>query len=222
MNKVHAIRAYNRTDRLCLAAAMLVTLSPAGAMAVAVAQDAVTKPEPLTSPDQWFSADDYPVAASLNGLEGKTVFKLGIATDGRVASCVITVSSGLESLDETACTILTQRARFKPALDRKNLPVVGSYTGRINWRLPENNAARIAEFPKRLHISYDVDANGAVENCSVKENMGNATYIPKLGKAVDPCSVMMQSKRLMPVIDADGNAIAAHVETINETRITPR
>lgn len=88
--------------------------------------------------------------------------------------------------------------------------------------MPETNAAGIAEYPKRLHLSYDVDESGAVENCSVKENVGNATFIAKLGKAVDPCDVMTRSKRLNPVIDADGNAVAAHVETIQETRITPR
>lgn len=222
MYHVHAAGHRNAARGASLISALLIILSPTCATAAAKPPNAVTKAEPLVSPAQWFTSDDYPTAASLDGLEGITGFKLEIATDGRVASCVVTISSGLDLLDETACAILKQRARFKPALDRKNLPVIDSYTGRINWRLPETDAARIAEFPKRLHMSYDVDENGAVENCSVKENVGNATYVPKLGKAVDPCEVMVRSKRLHPVIDADGNAIAAHIETMNDTRITPR
>lgn len=206
----------------CFGAALLFVSIPVTVIAAVKAQDAISKPEPLEAPGKWFSPEDYPVAASLDGLEGRTGFKLDIDTDGRVARCVISISSGLELLDETACTILKQRARFKPALDKNKAPVVGSYTGTINWRLPETNAARIAEYPKRLRLIYDVDESGAVERCSVMENVGNATHVPKLGKAVDPCDVMMRSKRLNPVIDADGNAIKAHVETINEIRITPR
>lgn len=206
----------------CLSAIFLAVVATTSASGASRPQEAITKPEPLEDPGRWFSPDDYPLAASLDGLEGKTTFKLGVGPDGRGTSCTVTISSGLESLDETACTILRQRARFKPALDRRNVPVVGSYGGRIDWRLPETNAARIAEFPKRLHISYDVDESGAIENCSVKENVGNATFIAKLGKTLDPCDVMIRSKRLNPVIDADGNAVAAHVETIQETRITPR
>lgn len=186
------------------------------------ADEVATKPEPLQNPGEWFSADDYPVAASLDGLEGRTGFRLDIDTDGRVTGCAVTMGSGLELLDETACTILRQRARFKPAMNRKKAPVVGHYTGTVNWRMPEAHAIRIAEYPKRLRLSYDVDESGAVTACTVAENVGDATYVEKLGRSVDPCEMMKKSKYLTPTVDAQGEAIAVHVETISETKITPR
>jgi TonB family protein len=198
---------------------LLPMVSPATAREPVV--DA-TKPEPLGSPGSWLTDQDYPVAANLDGTEGRVGFQLEVGVDGRVVNCIITSSSGSDILDETTCTVIKERARFKTALNKENIPIPGSYNGRVTWRIPQNHALRLADYPKRLHLSFDVDENGVTENCKVMDNVGNATFVAALSRSVNPCEVMMKRNRPSPILDADGNPVKAHVETVTETKITPR
>jgi protein TonB len=59
-----------------------------------------------------FSNDDYPSAAIRAEEQGTARARLTIGTNGRVADCTITQSSGSSSLDSTTCRILRSRARF--------------------------------------------------------------------------------------------------------------
>jgi TonB family protein len=179
-------------------------------------------PEPLASPGGWVTDNDYPVSAMADGIEGATAFTLTVALDGRVSDCLVTVSSGSESLDETACIILRQRARFKPALDSKAQPVVAPWASRIVWRIPDNPPKQASDFPKSLRLAIDVDEKGNVENCSVIASIGNPTFVPKLGRAIDPCESIIRGKRPMPVVDDQGRGIRARIEMANETQVTPR
>jgi TonB family protein len=45
---------------------------------------------------------------------GRTAIELSVTADGRVESCRITDSSGAKPLDDAACRILGQRAKFEP------------------------------------------------------------------------------------------------------------
>lgn len=74
----------------CLSAIFLAVMATTSAWGATKSQEAATKPEPLEDPGRWFGPDDYPLAASLDGLEGKTTFKLDVGPDGRVTSCTIT------------------------------------------------------------------------------------------------------------------------------------
>lgn len=87
----------------------------------------------------YFSADDYPAAAIDAEEEGNVGFQLLIGTDGRVAQCVVTASSGSVSLDAATCRILTARARYRPARDWRGNPMQGRDSGRVSWQLPLNN-----------------------------------------------------------------------------------
>jgi TonB family protein len=86
---------------------------------------------------QLFSSDDYPASALRAGEAGAVGFRVDVGKDGRVAACTVTASSGSTALDSTTCRLLTSRARFSPALDRKGRPTTDSFNGRIVWRLPE-------------------------------------------------------------------------------------
>jgi TonB family protein len=112
---------------------------------------AVSPPPPAPSPPrgkvrparaqaslpQLFSSDDYPASALRAGEEGAVGFRIDVGRDGRIAACTVTASSGSVALDSTTCRLLTARARFSPALDRKGRPTTDSLNGRIVWRLPE-------------------------------------------------------------------------------------
>ena len=84
----------------------------------------------------YFSMDDYPAAALRANDQGTTGFRLTISPSGRVADCVITMSSGSAALDEATCRILRSRARYTPARDLNGNPAMGTDNGRVTWRLP--------------------------------------------------------------------------------------
>jgi ATP-dependent Clp protease protease subunit len=83
-----------------------------------------------------FSDEDYPSAAIRADEQGTVAFQLLVGTNGRVTGCLITASSGSQSLDSTTCRLLAARAVFEPARDRRGKPTTDSVTGRLVWRLP--------------------------------------------------------------------------------------
>lgn len=84
-----------------------------------------------------FSTDDYPQSAIRNEEQGTTAVRLTIGTDGRVADCTVTSSSGSTALDNATCNIIRRRARYTPAQDQAGNPVAGSDSTRIRWELPD-------------------------------------------------------------------------------------
>jgi protein TonB len=83
-----------------------------------------------------FSDEDYPASAVRAGESGATGFRLDVGTNGRVANCTVTSSSGSSALDSTTCRLLRSRARFSPATDNTGAPTTDTVSGRIVWRLP--------------------------------------------------------------------------------------
>lgn len=86
----------------------------------------------------WVTPNDYPAADLRAGREGTTAFRLSIAADGKVLRCEIVKSSGFASLDDTACARLTSRGRFAPATDATGAKAIGTYSGKVHWKLPKD------------------------------------------------------------------------------------
>ena len=84
----------------------------------------------------YVSDADYPASALRNEEQGTTRFRLTVGSDGRVADCAVTSSSGSSALDGTTCRIMKNRARFTPARDSSGQPTADSVTGAIRWVLP--------------------------------------------------------------------------------------
>jgi protein TonB len=91
---------------------------------------------PLGNTAAWAGTDDYPTMDLNLGHEGVTKFTLTIGTDGRVAGCQVTKSSGYRGLDAATCTLIRKRARFTPASDASGAKTVGSYSGSMRWQMP--------------------------------------------------------------------------------------
>jgi periplasmic protein TonB len=75
----------------------------------------VRQPEARQPIQSLFSPDDYPAAG--DGTRGVVSVVLTIDPGGRVVSCGIQQSSGLDVLNMFTCNILRRRARFTPAMD---------------------------------------------------------------------------------------------------------
>jgi protein TonB len=82
---------------------------------------------------------DYPSDALRANEEGVTRFSYDITTDGRMANCHVTGSSGSASLDTATCRLATRNARWKPALDAAGNPVETHGLSRsIRWQIPKD------------------------------------------------------------------------------------
>jgi len=85
----------------------------------------------------WVTNDDYPSAAVRDEREGVSAVAWDVTTDGRVANCRVTSSSGSPDLDDAACKFIMRRARYKPAQDDAGNPIASTDSQRVRWVLPE-------------------------------------------------------------------------------------
>lgn len=99
---------------------------------------AAVRAKPRGSFQSLMSTDDYPPSALRNNEAGTVGFKLDIGTDGRVTNCTVTSSSGFADLDQTACRLLTKRARFTPAKDAGGAAIGDSFSSRFTWQIPKD------------------------------------------------------------------------------------
>lgn len=82
-----------------------------------------------------FTIDDYPVAALEARQQGRVTVELRVTTEGRVESCQIIDSAGSAALDRTTCSVLTRRARFRPARDCTGQSVPDRIRQTIHWEM---------------------------------------------------------------------------------------
>lgn len=92
---------------------------------------------PNNDPARWVTDADYKSRWIREGLSGLATFQLDINAKGRVENCSITRSSGHEALDTATCSLITKRARFKPAKANDGSVVSGVYASSIRWQLPD-------------------------------------------------------------------------------------
>lgn len=110
-----------------------------------------------------FSTDDYPPEAWRNGEEGMVAVRLTVDPNGKVADCVVTISSGFPSLDVQTCRIIWMRAQFIPARDAEGAAVQDTYNQRIRWELPKGSPGEIEEQYSRFILT--IDATKSVLDC---------------------------------------------------------
>lgn len=92
---------------------------------------------PKGQPGNWATSNDYPSRALREEREGSTGFRVTVGTDGKVADCSVTRSSGSPDLDQATCDNIRRRARFTPATDGEGNPTTGSYSSTIRWVIPK-------------------------------------------------------------------------------------
>jgi len=92
---------------------------------------------PRGNPADWVTTDDYPASDLRAQHAGSTGISVTVGTDGRVTSCEVTSSSGFPGLDAAACSNVSRRGRFTPAIDgNTGQPTTGSYSQRVKWVIP--------------------------------------------------------------------------------------
>ena len=93
-------------------------------------------PQPSISPGTWVTNNDYPTEALRASLSGDVAFLLVVGADGKSTDCRVVHSSGVPLLDQTTCSLISRRARFKPAQNDAGQAVTGYYVNRVRWVIP--------------------------------------------------------------------------------------
>ncbi len=91
---------------------------------------------PRGNPASWITDRDYPEAARRAKVQGAAFVGMTIGINGKLSDCRILRSSGVPSLDQATCLILSERGRFQPGLDADGQPVESYQALNFDWRLP--------------------------------------------------------------------------------------
>ena len=166
-------------------------------------------PRPAGDPGRWVTNDDYPAEAVRNEQHGTTGFRLTIDTNGKIIGCDITSSSGFASLDETTCRVITRRARFSPALDKKGKPITGTWASRFRWVLQDDDLQPVPE-PFVDIISFIIETDGTATGCT-HSGPGPLT------KVASPCG---NGQVFEPPRDAAGNPVRKKVTATISFEVT--
>ena len=165
---------------------------------------------PTGNPSLWMTEDDYPSEARRNDEQGTTAFRLTVGPDGAATACNITSSSGYASLDDAACRLLLQRARFTPALDKKGRATTGSWASRFRWVLPEPTPG-LQPFTQTTTLIFERD--GSASGCSTTFNGAPIDIEDK----ENPCGM---GKVIAPYTDAAGNPVRRRVTATTTLTVT--
>lgn len=111
-----------------------------------------------------FTSDDYPAEALRDGSQGSVTVRLDIGKEGRVASCLVTKTSGFSLLDGRTCAVIMERAQLLPARGKLARTSSGTTTT-INWIIPEGLNEREPADNWVMDVAVLVDHN-AVTSCS--------------------------------------------------------
>lgn len=84
-------------------------------------------------PPSWVTPDDIPHENYPSHGSGRTEVGFDVATDGSVAACGVTASSGTPELDQRLCSLISKRAAFLPAIDGTGVARVAHATTAITW-----------------------------------------------------------------------------------------
>lgn len=128
------------TDLIPSTGPVVVELPPVGPTVQPPSPPAFTptNPVPGNGPTGWVTTNDYPLRALSRGWEGTLTYAVAVDARGRVEDCRIVSSSGHQILDDTACRMITRRARFEPAINANGSTVAGTYRGTVAWVMPRD------------------------------------------------------------------------------------
>lgn len=90
---------------------------------------------PKGNPGDWVSPKDYPASQRIRGQEGVIQFRLIVDDKGAVDSCHIQQSTRPAEFDEAVCRIMTERARFDPALDAAGKPIKSYWRSSFRFQM---------------------------------------------------------------------------------------
>jgi len=157
---------------------------------------------PKGNPGLWVETDDYPPSALREEGQGVVRFKLAINAAGVPVNCTVTQSSGRSDLDDTACRLIVERARFSPAKDARGRPVAGSYENSVRWAIPRESPV---PQPGELVANVIIEKDGTISSCTVEKATGSYERMKE--------RVCERTGSYEPILDDKGNPVRKRVRT---------
>ncbi|HEX8571802.1 MAG TPA: energy transducer TonB [Allosphingosinicella sp.] len=191
-----------------LAAALQLLPGAARAQGAPQAEAPARPPEPIPGP--LIANSDYPAEAIARREQGAVRVRLSIDREGRVTGCSVEASSGSSALDSASCRLLSQRARFRPALDSRGEPVPGVYTRTIRWELPEASPEVASAVEAWAHCALGESARHAPTRRSVRDITRRA-FVKCQARESDVARVLGTELNLITVRNAISRAIAHQI-----------
>ena len=84
---------------------------------------------------ELFTRGSYPSQALREGNTGVVGLSLLIDETGKVRDCMVEDTSGFATLDTMSCQVITEQAKYEPALGVDGKPVKSADFHRINWQI---------------------------------------------------------------------------------------
>lgn len=170
-----------------------------------------TPPIPRGNPGDWIRADDFPPSAAADNETGRVSFEAEVDPGGRVSRCTVTVSSGSNSLDQATCNLVTQRAIFQPALDKRGKPTTGVYRNRVVWM-----ASHLGPAPRahRVVLTFILEENGSTSECRIE---GSDLTPAQQEAGLAAC----RKTRYEPYVGLDGNPVRRLVRMSRAAEVEP-
>ena len=179
----------------------------------------------------WLGKREVPPGILKRGERVQIVVALAVSAEGRAAGCTIIQSSGHSALDDHACELYRQRARFRPARDADGEVIAGTYETGAKWEAfktaidaetskatapePDANVGRWVttdDLPKGLltrdevvasDLALTVSPDGVVTTCRVSKPSAK----PVLDRRA--CELVIARAHYKPAHDAAGMPIEA-------------
>jgi hypothetical protein len=156
----------------------------------------VAIPERSGKGDLWLSANDIPRSAFDSGEDGAFLFKAVVNPAGKVELCEVEVSSLKQADREAFCERVKRRFSYRPVAGQQGAPsyyvleehyayILPSDWVRMTPESPPNFLVDVKALPggkktADVKVNVAVDAQGALRDCSVPADSGDAT-LARLG-----------------------------------------
>lgn len=171
--------------------------------------------------NSWINFEDFVNFKNEKISRNFTVANVEIAEDGSISNCYIILSSGSQILDNLYCSKISERGKFKPALDKSGVPIKSSMRMVTPWRADQVEMAPIPrgnsgywvaksdysqQFSKlkieeTLEYNLFVGADGYVKKCDLTKSTNNFNL------SQFTCEIIKKRARFIPASDKMGSSI---------------
>lgn len=134
---------------------------PSGDIGRPLRKQRVKRPrDPRLKNFRFINQADYPHSSWRANEEGTVGYDVKVDQEGKAVSCNVTETSGFVALDVATCTLVMERAEFRPAQNTEQENVSGAYQGSYRW------VKREPELPQMsLIFQYTHDETGRSKDC---------------------------------------------------------
>jgi TonB family protein len=149
-----------------------VMLLAAILLSVSAARDKSRPAISLKPYSAWIEDTDYPGTAMREDQTGAVWFRIEVDAAGAVSRCSVIASSGSPVLDAATCRLLSQRARFRPALDAAGSPVPAHMVSAVSWRTAVTTPMQRTSWARTAQI--ETTAGGELATCAMTDSGAKA------------------------------------------------